>query len=187
MIDLDWPQVQPGERSCQFDSSLNHPWLWHGLSLNGPFKMEIMSKPSIFGGLKRHCAKKQNKRVWTEWFPAPKPILHRCIELRLKSLTKGKYTCQGHLRKDKPHDQPWGVSGSLCFWKKQERGFSPSVSWDATQQFLFKVTTAMSLFEGEKNTWLATAAKMYSTSSVVAPKWHWRVLMSTDEYWWVLA
>lgn len=63
MIDLHWPQVQPGERSCQFDSSLS-PWLWHGLSLNGPFQMEIMSKPSIFrGAQKTLCQKTKQKSV----------------------------------------------------------------------------------------------------------------------------
>lgn len=43
----------------------------------------------------------------------PGPILHRCIELPLKSPTKGKCPCRRHLRKDESRDQLWGVLGDL--------------------------------------------------------------------------
>lgn len=85
--------------------------------------MEIMSKPGIFFGLKRHCAK--NKGVWIECLPAPEPILHHCIELLLKSLTKGKYPYHRHLRKDESHDQLWGVLGDLVALKCRGRGLLP--------------------------------------------------------------
>lgn len=111
-----------------------------------------MGKPGIFFGLKRHCAKKektkktQNKRVWIEWLPAPEPILHRCIELPLKSLTKGKYPLHGHLRKDESHDQLWGggLLGAYVF-KSSRRGGSFSLSWDATKSCLSWLSPTSSL------------------------------------------
>lgn len=53
----------------------------------------------------------------------PKPILHRCIELLLKSLTKGKFPCRGHLRKDWSCDQLWGgLLGDLGLWDLKYKG-----------------------------------------------------------------
>lgn len=65
----------------------------------------------------------KDKRVWIESLPAPQPILHRCIELPLKSLTKGKYPYH-HLRKDESHDQLRGVLGDLGFLNTEGVGFS---------------------------------------------------------------
>lgn len=41
--------------------------------LNSPFKMEIMSKPGNFFGLKRHCAKKTKKQKSVDWMVARPP------------------------------------------------------------------------------------------------------------------
>lgn len=65
-----------------------------------------------------------------------------------------------------------GFLGAYVSERSRRGGSLPlSLSWDATQLFLSKLTTATSFIF--KNTCYATAAKIYSTSTVAVSMWHW--------------
>lgn len=170
MIDQRRPQVQPGERSCQFDLSLS-PWLWHGLSPNSPFKMEIMSKPSIFWGLKRHCAKKTKSANWM----VPRPQAHPSP----LHWAAAKVSDKREVSLPRPPEErqtTWPAMGGfweLMFLKEAGEGVlsrsrSPGMPHNCSCPSWLQPRHSFL-----KNTCYATAAKIYSTSTVAMSMWHW--------------
>lgn len=113
--------------------------------LKSPFKTEIMSKPGIFFGLKRDCAKKQKQKS-ADWM-----VAHPRAHPSSLHWAPAKVSDKGEVSPPRPPEErriTWSAVGGLLgayVFKSRRKGGSFSLCWDATESCLSWLSPTSSL------------------------------------------